>query len=282
MSKRDEFVDVAISQIGEKETPINQIKYNDWYYDHHVSGDGYAWCDVFVSWCAMCCGILDILVPMQNYVPSTVNWYKERNQYFAGNYTPKKGDLAIFSNESHIGIVEYYDGRTHTIEGNKSDMVKRCDYNTYGSIIGYCKVDFNDEPMPTPTPVQNERIANVQRWLNDYGYNTIVDGICGSQTFTNVVKVYQNELNKQFGAGLVVDGVYGAKTYDASYHQIGIGAKGNITKSIQAMLICKNYELALDGDYGDDTAYTVKGFQFDVGLDATGIVDQDTTAELYT
>lgn len=137
-------------------------------------------------------------------------------------------------------------------------------------------------PTPQPTPSGNERVRVVQKWLRDYGYWTADDGIAGPTTMANVVKVYQNELNKQFGAGLVVDGIYGDATYNASWRTISKGANGNITKSIQAMLICKNYELALDGDYGEDTEYTVRGFQNDIGLEATGSVDQDTSAQLFT
>lgn len=145
MSKREQFIEVAKSQVGVRETGNNNVKYNTWYYGREVSGDGYAWCDVFVSWCANETGILNSFVPREAYVPYTVNWYKSRGLYHTKDYTPKEGDLAIFTNESHIGIVEYYDGRTHTIEGNKSNMVKRCEYNTWGSIIGYCEVPFTDE-----------------------------------------------------------------------------------------------------------------------------------------
>ena len=63
MSKRDEFVAVAQSQVGVREQGINNVKYNDWYYGRHVEGSGYPWCDVFVSWCANEVGILDNLVP---------------------------------------------------------------------------------------------------------------------------------------------------------------------------------------------------------------------------
>lgn len=134
---------------------------------------------------------------------------------------------------------------------------------------------------PEPTPLR-DLVISVQQWLNSYGYSTSVDGIVGEQTFRNIVKVYQNELNKQFGADLVVDGIYGDNTYNASWRTISKGAKGNITKSAQAMLICKGYEVALDGIYGDDTEYTIRGYQNDIGLDPTGNLDQDTTAQLFT
>lgn len=184
MSKRDEFVEIAQSQVGVRENGVNNVKYNTWYYGREVSGQGYAWCVVFVSWCAYQVGILNTLVPKDNYVPHVVNWYKSRGLYHTGGYTPKKGDLAIFTNQDHIGIVESYDGRTHTIEGNKSDMVKRCDYNTYGSIIGYCEVKFGDNP-PQPTPTH--KIAEDGIWGKDTTrkaqevFGTPVDGIVSNQ-----------------------------------------------------------------------------------------------------
>lgn len=146
--------------------------------------------------------------------------------------------------------------------------------------------DTPTPPAPTPPAPQNELVKTVQRWLNDYGYNTTVDGIAGKQTCSNVVKVYQNELNEQFGAGLVVDGIYGDKTYNASWRTISKGAKGNITKSIQAMLICKGYEVALDGIYANDTEFTLNGYQHDIGMEIPeedyGKLTQDTSAQLFT
>lgn len=148
------------------------------------------------------------------------------------------------------------------------------------------KIDGGDTPTPPTPPEPTDRIKEltyaVQEWLNDYGYITGVDGIAGPQTCKNVVRVYQNELNKQFGAGLVVDGIYGSKTYDASWRTISQGARGNITKSIQAMLICKQYEVEFTGSYQGDTTFTIAGFQNDTGLEPTGCVDQDTSSLLYT
>jgi len=61
-------------------------------------------------------------------------------------------------------------------------------------------------PEPTPTPSGDETIRNIQSWCNDnYGTGIAVDGYYGPQTKQAIVKAYQSELNKQFGAGLVVD-----------------------------------------------------------------------------
>lgn len=156
-------------------------------------------------------------------------------------------------------------------------------------------VDMNimegESPTPEPpTPPEpqpydpTERVYTIQRWLNSYGYDTKEDGIAplNGETFRNIVKVYQNELNRLFKAGLKVDGKYGDKTYDASWHEFKKGDSGEIVKSIQAMLSVKGYEVEFNGYYGDDTEYTIRGYQNEMDLPQTGVVDQDTTSQLYT
>lgn len=248
MSKRDEFVAVAQSQVGVRESGNNNVKYNTWYYGHEVSGDGYAWCDVFVSWCANEIGILDSLVPKKAYVPYTVDWYKERGLYHTGGYIPKKGDLAIFTSQGHIGIVEYYDGGTHTIEGNKSNMVKRCNYNTYGSIIGYCEVPFGDSPQPTPT----HKIAEDGYWGKDTTrkaqevFGTPVDGIVSNQyqiyKYSNpglLSSTFDWKQNPKGGSNLIyaiqrkvgtsADGFIGTNTIKAMQRWLGTPADGKVS-----------------------------------------------------
>jgi hypothetical protein len=44
------LIEVAESQIGVVEEPINKVKYNDWIYNKPTSGAAYAWCGAFVSW----------------------------------------------------------------------------------------------------------------------------------------------------------------------------------------------------------------------------------------
>ena len=62
-SQQDDIVNIAQSQIGVKErsSGSDDIFYNDWYYGRRVNNNGvaakYAWCAVFVSWCADQAGI---------------------------------------------------------------------------------------------------------------------------------------------------------------------------------------------------------------------------------
>lgn len=90
---------------------------------------------------------------------------------------------------------------------------------------------------------------------------------------------YQRELNIQFGAGISEDGIFGPETKS---HAILVrrGAKGNITRIIQEMLVKDGYKLDLDGDFGVKTEKAVKRFQKKHGLDVDGIVGPDTIEEL--
>jgi hypothetical protein len=283
MSKRDEFVEIAQSQVGVRETGVNNVKYNDWYYGRHVEGASYPWCAVFVSWCANEVGILDSLVPKMAYVPYEVDWYKKKGLYHTSNYTPKKGDLAIFTSQGHIGIVERYDGNTHTIEGNKSDMVKRCNYSTWGSIIGYCEVPFGDSPSPTPQPITG-LVAEYQRWLNNtYATGIEVDNQWGSNTKRASIKALQKEFNAQFGSKLDVDGYWGPKTKKACPN-LKRGAKGNITKNVQFKLMIKGYgvgQYGADGTFGKDTENAIRTFQRNNGLSVDGICGPNTFEKLF-
>lgn len=61
------------------------------------------------------------------------------------------------------------------------------------------------------------------------------------------------------------------------------GAKGNITKIIQRLLIQKGYKLPIygaDSSYGDETVQAVKKFQSDNGLSVDGIVGKNTWSKL--
>ena len=124
------IIEVALAEVGylEKATNVqldsktanagsnNYTKYGKWY-----GMNGQPWCDMFVSWCAAQAGEADA-VGKYAYVPSHQNFFAAKGQYFArGAKTPQPGDIIIFRNESHIGLVEKVSGGyVHTIEGNTS------------------------------------------------------------------------------------------------------------------------------------------------------------------
>lgn len=131
-----DIVDVAIGEIGYKETGNNQTKYGAWY-----GMNGAAWCHMFVSWCANQAGVSSSVVPKASYCPTGMAWFKQRGLFkYKGNYTPKRGDIIYFcTNYSHVGIVEKCSGGTvYTIEGNSASQVRRRSYPlSEGKITGY-------------------------------------------------------------------------------------------------------------------------------------------------
>ena len=157
MSVRDEIVKIASEQVGYKEYSNNMTKYGEWY---GLQGE---WCDIFISWLASQVGILYTLIPKEAYVPNTAAWYKEKGLLKDKNYTPQKGDLILFDyNQNrvpdHIGIVEKVEGNViHTIEGNKSKMVKRQAYAIGNSqIYGIAVVEYQDDNKKTIDEIAHE------------------------------------------------------------------------------------------------------------------------------
>ncbi len=94
----------------------NYTKYGAWY-----GMNGQPWCDMFVSWCGEQAGEAEAVGKFA-YVPSHKNYFECQGRYHdKRGYTPQPGDVIIFRNESHIGLVEYLSGGyVHTIEGNTS------------------------------------------------------------------------------------------------------------------------------------------------------------------
>ena len=88
-------------------------------------------------------------------------------------------------------------------------------------------------------------------------------------------------MNKQFGKGLAVDGIWGPKTRAACIN-VRRGARGNITKVLQGALICNEYDTnGFDGIYGGGTENAVRKFQAVRGISADGIAGKNTFAMLF-
>ena len=157
MSVRDEIVKIASEQVGYKEYSNNMTKYGEWY---GLQGE---WCDIFISWLASQVGILNTLIPKEAYVPTTAVWYKNKGLLKDKNYVPQKGDLILFDynynkTPDHIGIVEYVEGNViHTIEGNKSKMVKRQQYAIGNSqIYGIAVVQYKEDSKKSIDEIAHE------------------------------------------------------------------------------------------------------------------------------
>lgn len=132
----------AIVQVAAKELGNHGgKKFWSWYgFNSRVS-----WCGCFVSWCENQCGYIKSgTVPKFSYVPDIVDWAKAHHYWQSRNYKPSPGDIIIIDwyadgTRDHVGFVERCDGRNvYTIEGNRSDAVRRGSYRVgSGTIYGY-------------------------------------------------------------------------------------------------------------------------------------------------
>lgn len=114
-------------------------------------------------------------------------------------------------------------------------------------------------------------VATIQSTLNSrYNTGIAVDNIYGKETKKALVKALQTELNKQYNRGLAVDGIFGNLTKNACI-SLKKGAKGNMTWTLQAMLVCKGYSIEVDSDFGINTENAVKDFQSKNRLVVDGI-----------
>ena len=140
------------------------------------------------------------------------------------------------------------------------DTYRRVGANTIAEAVYKAITDTNVDtvqpqptPQPTPTPTPTPQPKPTDDW----------------------VRRLQEELNAQFGAGLVVDGLRGPKTL-AACPQVRKGAKGNVTRLIQERLNSVGFNISTDGIFGENTKNAVKVFQKNRGLTEDGIVGPNT------
>lgn len=137
---------------------------------------------------------------------------------------------------------------------------------------------YNDPIDKTSSkPVVKGPVAEFQKWLNtNYKANLDIDNSYGPLTNKAAIKAYQVEMNKQYGAHLKVDGIYGRDSRNTTLN-VKRGTRGNITRIIQGLLICKGYNVkGFDGIFGARLEAAVKRFQKVNGLYVDGIFGVNT------
>ena len=193
----EEFVKLAQSQVGYKETGNNHNKYAQ-YFDTPKSKNGpypwfngkkqnVPWCAIFVCWLFVMILEPDNILGSPDKVRSWLKFPKPADNCAAGcpylwSYLKSRfgsvaktkgqaGDVIFFNAKcTHVGIIEKVEnGKYHTIEGNKNNAVSRCTYSVNStSIYGIVHPDYSSiepkeaeptpEPMPIPEPVKPEPV----------------------------------------------------------------------------------------------------------------------------
>ncbi len=144
--------------------------------------------------------------------------------------------------------------------------------------------------MPTPETISEGATGPVVRWLQYLLVrrtlsDSQIDGVFGPVTKAAVEQFQQ-------GAHLTVDGIVGPATWGAlgggrpEPPTLSEGSHGSVVEKLQKALNegrgdfapSTNPVLALDGDYGPETATAVKGAQHEGGIADDGIVGLQTWA----
>ena len=123
----------------------------------------------------------------------------------------------------------------------------------------------------------SNQVKKIQKWVGAKS-----DGKAGKNTWKRLTKKLQSELNKQFDKNLKVDGIWGTKTKQ-SIAAIKYGAKGELTKTLQAALYLSGYTEVgqIDGVYGSKTKEALEHFQKDKGLSVDHIAGKETFEALF-
>lgn len=150
-------LNTALNQEGITEIDgDNNVFYNTEYYGHEVHGSDYPWCCVFVWWCFEKSGNVAAFNNGEKTAGcSTVMTWANTNNLSQANMTNAvAGDLVIFRNGQHIGIVVENKGGGNlvTIEGNTSpEAGSGNDYNG-GCVAKRMRNIFTDGITQVITP----------------------------------------------------------------------------------------------------------------------------------
>lgn len=125
-----------------------------------------------------------------------------------------------------------------------------------------------------------------QRWLNSYlegclGEPLVMDGTCGPATRHAAIMAMQVYLNHACGAGLAVDGSFGAKS-KAAFATVRRGVKGDNVRIVQGLLYGRGYDPdGFDGSCGPGCEAAIRQFQSDTDdLEVDGHCGKQTFAAL--
>ena len=96
-----------------------------------------------------------------------------------------------------------------------------------------------------------------------------------------IVRYLQQVLNSDFKAGLVVDGLYAAKTEAVvKAHLLKSGSRGAYVTWLQKALINRGYKISADGIFGTQTKEALIKYQKSRGISADGICGAGTVKKI--
>lgn len=119
-----EALNIAIAELGNKESYKNRTKYGEWY-----RFNGVPWCAIFVSWCINnALGTLNHPGWKYSYVPSISQDAAIGHNFMSITHNPQPGDLVCYTLHGEVDAhVEFYEkdlgnGDFNAVGGNTSPI----------------------------------------------------------------------------------------------------------------------------------------------------------------
>ena len=112
------------------------------------------------------------------------------------------------------------------------------------------------------------------------------DGKWGSQTKKNAIKILQWAMNKDYNAGLVIDGEAGSKTRAAlGQHTVRYGETQYMVTALEVLLLMNGYNphgVEMPGELGKACEKAVRNYQAGNSLAVDGIAGRNTFLKLIS
>ena len=145
-------------------------------------------------------------------------------------------------------------------------------------------------PTPKPNPIKpstsiNQIVKDGQIHARNFAAKGLgADGIRGANTIKAGIKVLQQAMNLDYGAGLALDGKWGKKSESAlGRHTVRRGEKQYMVTALQILLMLKGYYCnGVDGHFGAGCEKAVRQYQADHGLTVDGIAGYNTFKSLIS
>lgn len=145
-------------------------------------------------------------------------------------------------------------------------------------------------PTPKPNPIKpstsiNQIVKDGQIHARNFAAKGLgADGIRGANTIKAGIKVLQQAMNLDYGAGLALDGKWGKKSESAlGRHTVRRGEKQYMVTALQILLMLKGYYCnGVDGHFGAGCEKAVRQYQADHGIGVDGIAGYKTFKSLIS
>lgn len=243
---------------------------------------------------------------MESLITLTANcgtlgdWAMRQGIFYNYNYTGRPGDLVLFdfsgnhSTRQHVGILVSQTGNTlSTIEGNTSvssddnggAVMRRTRY--ISQVVGFIRPRWTTEqPADKLLQIAASQVGTKESPANSNNvkYNTWYYGHAVSGSAYPWCAVFV----EWCFAALAGRVKWEVETVTVTLNVISTGSVGPQVKTIQRILYARGIKgadgkpIAVDGEYGNNTYYAVKGLQRQLGLSQTGTVTADTWTRALT